>query len=107
MFYPGSGSEQFSIHPNPNIIIPDPGSYTKRVMKNNNYRYLFSCSLLFQEHVLIVKKIIHFGSESGKIYPGSGYWIQGVKKHRIPDPDRNTGSGYAVLIFGIRAETRS
>jgi hypothetical protein len=22
-----------------------------------------------------------------KIHPGSGSWIQGVKKHQIPDPD--------------------
>jgi hypothetical protein len=51
------------------------------VMTNKNY--LFACSLWFKEQVLIpvVKKINHPGS--GKIYPGSGSRIQGVKKHRI------------------------
>jgi hypothetical protein len=78
MFIPG---------PDPVIIffIPDPGSgsehfssrinYIKRGMKSKNY--LFSCFLWFQEEVFKVKKITH---------PGSGSRIQGVKKHRIPDP---------------------
>jgi hypothetical protein len=62
-------------------------------MKNKNYRYLylFSCSLWFQEQVLIVKKIIHPGS--GKIYPGD------------PDPGGNKepdpGSGPATLAGPI------
>jgi hypothetical protein len=46
-----------------------------------NYRYLFSCFLWFQEEVFKVKNITH--PVSGK----NSSRIQGVKKHRIPDPD--------------------
>jgi hypothetical protein len=64
-FYPESGSEPF--------FILDPGSYMKRGKKEK--ATFFVGSLWFQEHIFIVKNIIHLGSRS---------WI---RKKIIPDPD--------------------
>jgi hypothetical protein len=82
MFYPGS-----------RILL-----YIKRGLKNKTN--LFFCSLWFQEQVFfsqkskrtrILKKISHQKTYSlnpgSEIWnPGSGSWIQGVKKHQILDP---------------------
>jgi hypothetical protein len=50
-------------------------------MKHTRNNCLSSCALLFQEQVFVVKYIIH---------PGAGKKlsrIQGLKNHRILDPD--------------------
>jgi hypothetical protein len=75
--YPGYGSENFSFRiPDPDakaLFIPDPFSKKTTV----------PVFLLLMVSVLIAKKIIHTGSRIlKKFIPG-----QGVKKHRIPDPD--------------------
>jgi hypothetical protein len=72
-FPPGSGSEHFSSR----ILHKKEGW---KVPTGNNYRYLFSCSLWFQEEVF--KKITHPVSRSRirkKFVPDPG-----GKKHRIP-----------------------
>jgi hypothetical protein len=77
------------------FFIPDPGSYIKRGMKSKNY--LFSCFLWFQEEVFKVKKITH---------PGSGSRIQGVNKHRIPDPQHCVQVLYSMYraVFRIQIQ---
>jgi hypothetical protein len=94
-------SRCFNPDPYPKIFsIPDKnifhlGSYIKREMKNKNY-CLFSCSLRFQEQVLIGKKIpvpvIHPGSELRKILSRIRIPDTGGKKAPDPGPRiRNTG----------------
>jgi hypothetical protein len=76
MFYPGSGSDHFLI-PDPDLNIFYPGSYMKIKMQT----YFLLASYAFRSKVLvlvIVKEIQDQEKNSSR--------IQGVKKHRIPDP---------------------
>jgi hypothetical protein len=79
MFYPGSQIQ--------NRLIPDadsgPNIFSPRILhdKGNAKLLLFSCFLCFQEQSLShSKEDPRSGRNSSR--------IQGVKKHRVPDPDQ-------------------
>jgi hypothetical protein len=74
MFNKGNYTQQLQQHLRiRTFFIPEPGSWILHEKSDENKNYLFSCSLWFQELVLIIKKIIN--PVSGNILPR----IQGVK----------------------------
>jgi hypothetical protein len=84
MFYPGS--DHFLIpDPNPTIF----SSRIRHEKRNANLRYFFLAACDIRTKVLILV-IVKKTRDPEKIHHG---WIPdpGVKKHRIPDPQRYSG----------------